>query len=47
MWFLGDLVELFARIWSADDRPEARWFAVGCLAVVVVGILIVVWVYAG
>ena len=36
-----------ARPWSEDERPEARWFAVGCLAIVLAAIGIVAWVYAG
>ena len=52
MWaFLGELlgpvVGLFGVAWTEDERPEARWFAVGCLVVALVIVGIIVAVYAG
>ena len=43
---LGPIIEVFALVWREDDRPEARWFAVGFLAIVAAGIGIVVWIYS-
>jgi hypothetical protein len=52
MWaFLGELlgpvVGLFGVAWTEDERPEARWFAVGCLVIALAVVGIIVWVYAG
>ena len=47
MWdlLLEPVLWLFGLIWNGDERREARWFAVGCLTLVLVGIGILVWVY--
>lgn len=40
------VVRVFGIIWSADEGKGPRWFAVGCLAIVLAAIGIVAWVYA-
>ena len=51
MWeFLVHLLEpilaVFGGLWTQDDRRGARLFTFGCLGVVLVGVGIVVCVYA-
>ena len=38
---------LFGIAWTEDERPEARWFAVGCLVIALAVVGIIVCVYAG
>ncbi len=52
MWQLLDVVcepvfRIFGLVWTEDDRPAARWFSVGCLAIVLLGIGIVFLAYSG
>jgi hypothetical protein len=44
MW--ETILRLFGLVWMEDERPAARWFAVGCLAIVLAGIGIVAWIYS-
>ena len=44
--FLGPIFRIFGLVWMEDDRPEARWFTVGCLAIVLAAVGIVALMYA-
>jgi hypothetical protein len=48
MWefLLDPIFRVFGIVWSEDERPEARWFAVGCLAIVLAAIGVVALIYA-
>jgi hypothetical protein len=48
MWdmLVEPVVRVFGLVWHADERKGARWFAVGCLAIVLAGIGILAWIYA-
>jgi hypothetical protein len=40
------VLRIFGIAWTEDDRPAARWFALGCLGVAAIGIGVVVWIWA-
>ena len=48
MWelIIEPVVRVFGLVWAGDERTGARWFAVGCLVLVLAGIGILAWVYA-
>ena len=49
MWdmLIGPVVQIFGLIWCEDERKSARWFAVGCLVVVLAAIGFIALIYAG
>ena len=49
MWdmLIEPVVRIFGLIWYEDERKGARWFAVGCLVLVLAAIGIIALVYAG
>ena len=48
MWeqLFWPILRVFGLAWDGDDRPEARWFSVGCLVVVVAVMGIVAFRYS-
>ena len=47
MWdFLGPIVRVFVLVWFEDERPGARWFAVGCLVIALAAMGICGLIYA-
>lgn len=48
MWdlLIDPVVRVFGIIWYADEGKGPRWFAVGCLTLVLVAIGILAWVYS-
>ena len=49
MWELlvEPVVRVFGLVWHADEGKAQRWFAVGCLAIVLAGIGLLAWIYSG
>lgn len=41
---LEPILRVFGIVWSEDERPEARWFSVGCLVLVLGLIGLAVWI---
>ena len=44
--FLEPILAVFGVAWTEDERPGARVFTLGCLGVVLIGVGVVVWMYA-
>jgi hypothetical protein len=42
---LGPILRIFGLVWMEDDRPGARWFSVGCLAILLAVIGIAMLIY--
>ena len=43
---LEPILAVFGVAWTEDRRTGARWFTVGCLGIALIGVGIVVWIYA-
>jgi hypothetical protein len=47
MWeILATIFRVFVLVWLEDDRSGARWFSLGCLAIVLAVIGIIALIYS-